>query len=541
MRKGTIVFPLFVSLLVLFGCSKFKVGSFVMPSWNMELDAPIFNRTYTLQEILWKDSTMVSNGDTTFIQSVGASQTFQLFRSQSINAVSVGNNLKISAVPTTYVSQSPSDFSIANPPPIHYASVIPGIHTGSVPSVPAIPAQSNNLTPVDAFTNFNNATFSSGNFTLALHNGYPAAINFVNGLNLIDYFGKQVNIPVPGNSIAANTTVTLQPFSLAGITLSNQPAISFTYSSNGPSNPATIQSDTVVTYSASLSNVRVSSANAIVPRQPDILINNSVVLVDSNKVSTASIANGTLSFFVTNNFAMNDSVYLQIAGLITSTGKAFADSFLLPAGGSIPKQYSLANYTLNMADPVTGQPTDSLRYSVKATIPGSGGSLINISTSDSVNAQFSLTALQLNSFTGEVHLKDLVSIPPDTQKVSLSDFSSKFNGTITFSPSTQLVLNVNSSGGFPTHAHIVLIPANTLYPSIYADSAVVDTVIYPGVNHVIIGQKFVNVLNEFTATPPHVMPDEFIISGYVRDKPWSTLCSFRGRNSEEHRPSDWHR
>ncbi len=518
MKKGVLYAVLSALLLSMVGCSKYKVGSFVMPTWNTQFYAPIFNRTYTLEEMLSKDSVQVSNGDTTFLQPNAQSQVFTLMRSQSLNGVSVGDNLKIGAVPQTNVAQSPKDFTIANPPSIHYASINPSIVPGSVPLVPAVPKQSETITPSDAFTNFKTATLSSGSISVTIHNGYPAPIDFVNGLNLKDAFNNDINIPVPGNSIAGNTTVTLPSVSLAGRTLSDQPTVTFTDSSKGSSSAATIQSDTTVVLSATLSNVHVSSANAIVPAQPDIVIDSSIVIQDGNKVQTASIDTGSVNLTVRNNFNLSIPVHLTIPGL-TLNGTSLARNFTLGPKGTSQSTYSeiisLNGYTLNMADPTTGGPSDSLKYDVTAQIPGSNGAYVNIATTDSVSASFRLTGLQLSSFTGEVHLADPINITPDTQKVDLGDFAKKFNGAILFGPTTNLKLSIKSIG-FPCRAHITLIPTSSQYlsqPPI--DSAVVDTTIYPNTTNVItIGSSFVNALNHFSQAR-NTIPDRFIISGYV--------------------------
>ncbi len=526
MKKG-VTYAIFVALLLtMAGCSKYKVASFVMPTWNMQLSAPIFDRTYTLLQMISKDTVQVSNGDTTFLLPNSQTQVFTLIRSQNLNGVSVGNNLKIGAVPQTNVAQSPKDFSIANPPSIHYSAVNPSIVTGSVPFVPAIPKQTQTITPADAFTNFKTATLSTGTLTITIHNGYPAPIIFENGLiYLVDAFGGYIHISVPKDSILGNQTVTLPAVSLAGRTLSDQPTVTFTDSSNGSSSAATIQSDTTISFSASMANVHVSSANAIVPPQPDIVIDSSIVIQDGNKVQTASIDTGSVSLTVRNNYNISIPVSLSIPGL-TKSGVSLTRNFTLSPKGTSGSVYatpiSLNGYTLNMADPSTGAPSDSLKYSVTAQIPGSNGSYVGISTTDSITASFQLTGLQLSSFSGEVHLANAINIVPDTQKVDLGSFASKFNGAILFGPGTTLQMRINSIG-FPCEAHISLIPTSSEYLSLPpVDSAVVDTTIYPNRTNVItLGQSFVKALNAFSEAH-RTIPDRFIISGYVLVNPGGT-------------------
>ncbi len=504
-----------VAFLSIWGCSRLKVGSFVMPSWDTQFSAPIFNRAYTLQEILSKDSAMVSNGDTTYLRAVGATGVFSIFKTQGLSGTSVGNNLKIASIPQTTEARSPSDFTIDAPPAIHYSEVNPALPVGSTTPVPAIPQRKTNITPDSPFTNFQSATISSGTFTLTAYNGYPATMQFPNGIDLTDGSGNLI-ITIPIDSLVSYRAESVA-VSLAGVVMPNNPQVSFTYASNGSTAPATFQSDTLIALSIELTNVKVSSADAIVPPQPPITLDRGLMLPDGNKVATASISSGVLNISVTNAFDMSIPISLTIKSLVGQSGP-LSRTFTLASAGSSGSTYQesipLSGYVLNMAD-ASGSPGDSLMYSVVAQVPGSNGQFINIATSDSVKAAFGLSGLQFSSFTGEVHMTGPVSIPADTQTVNLGDFTSMFNGRILFSDSTKLVLNINMTGGFPSLVHLKLIPSSTSTGPVTGDSLVVEKMLYPGQpNYITLGQNFVSVLNTFTSTTNEI-PDQFIISGYV--------------------------
>lgn len=523
MRKRIPVLYVIVSLLTFWGCSKFKVGSFVMPTWDTQFSAPIFSRTYTLGEILSKDTTMVSNGDTTFIRNIWPVSVFSLFRTQQINATSIGANLKIGDVPQTNAAQSPGDFTISDPSPTHYALTNPALPVGTtVPVLQSTPSQAESLSPDFPFSQFNSATMSGGNLHISIRNGYPASLSFSNGIDVVDASNNVIfNIPIPGNSLGPNQVDTINK-PLAGIILStNTPSVSFTYSSPGSATPVTFQSDTLMTVTFSLIGVKVSSASAIVPKQPDIVISQSIVLTDGNKVISANIDNGNLNLNVTNEFNLPVPTHLVINSLVNQNGSLTKD-FNLTAAGTPGSSYqeiiSLAGYQLSMAD-AGGNPTDSLHYTVTAQVPGSSGQFVDIATTDSVKATFNLTGLQFSSFTGEVHLKNPVGIATDTQKVNLGDFRSKFNGAVTFSDSTTLVMKINMSSGFPFLMHLSLIPRNSSSNAVINDSLTVNQMIYPNQpNYITLGPDFVNVLNSFTASSSS-LPDEFIISGNVTVNP----------------------
>lgn len=525
--KGVLYASIVAITLAMVGCSKYKVASFVMPTWDTQFSAPIFNRTYTLAEILSKDSVQVANGDTTFLRAEPPDYVFTLFRTQNLNADSVGNNLKIASVPTTTADQSPSDFQINSPPPANYSLVDPTLPVGVTGPVPAIPSRADTLDPDFPFNNFKSITFAAGTLTVTLHNGYPTPITFgSNGLIVRDASNNQIfNIPVSPNPLAAGQTVVLT-HPLDGNTLPNNPRVSFTYSAASAAS-GTFQSDTILAMSFDLSNMRASQAVAVVPKQEPYSINKSITLTDGNKVSTADIKNGTLTLTVSNGFEVPDTIDLVLKSLVSQTNPndTLSRHFVLqPLQSNFVLPIDLAGYKLVMSDQF-GNPTDSIRYRATATSPGSRAlpdSFVTVSTSQSVHSDFNLTDLQLSTFTGEVHLKNPINITPYTQSVDLGDFAKKFSGQITFGPNTQLELDVNGIG-FPCVAHITMIPgsSNSSLPPV--DSAVVNSVIYPGPNKIILGQSFVNALNGFTQVRKTI-PDQFIIGGNltVNPSPYTT-------------------
>ncbi len=258
MKKGIIGLVVIVPILIFFGCSKFSPGTFVMPTWNTEFDAPIFNRTYTLGEILTKSDTMVSNGDTTFLNTVGPASVFSLFRTQSVSGVSFAGNLKIASAGISFSGA--------------YPALQPLVGT-TVDPVPAIPQQTDTLSPGTGFQNFDDATISSGTLNITIKNGYPAAIDFPNGISILDPSTGQILLPVayPGYPLAANSSGTFS-LPLAGITLPNNPEVLLSFESSGSVAAGTIQSDTVVAVSLDMSDVVVSSVTGRVSLQDPISI-----------------------------------------------------------------------------------------------------------------------------------------------------------------------------------------------------------------------------------------------------------------------------
>ncbi|HEY9164822.1 MAG TPA: hypothetical protein VIS48_01540 [Candidatus Kryptonia bacterium] len=517
LKKGLAVFTALASLLTYWGCSKFQPGKFVMPTWDTQFSAPIFNRTYTLGEILHKDSATVSNGDTTFIYTTAPTNTFAVFRNQTLTGVPIGGGLQIAAIPTRSAGSSPLKFTINAPDAVGY-SIPNGTPKGTtVPSVPAIPQQTFNQGPATPFKNFTRIAIHDGQLKITIHNGYPATVVFSNGqINLLDASNSPFLIPV--NSIPPNQTFDTT-MSIAGRVLTSNPVVSFNYSSPGSPNQATFQSDTLLGMYLRFSALEVDSATAVVPPQPPFTINNTLGLVDQNKIKSADIDSGFISFTFTNGFPVPEDLTVTLSSAVNQSNPTDTLKLHIPIQPfefNHQSSVSLQGYRLQMAD-AFGNPTDSIRFSVTAVSNGSESlpdSFVNISTSQTIQSSFSVSMLQLASLTGEVHVKDPIVVANDTQRVDFGDFKTKFNGAITFlGDSTRLNLNI-SSVGVPYLVHLTLKPTSSASGLPPQDSVVVNQVIQPGQNTIAIGQEFAQTLNAF-AIRTNTLPDEFIVNGYA--------------------------
>ena len=524
MKKGMILFSIVFSLLAFWGCSKFKVAKFVMPSWDTQLSAPLFDRTYTLREILYKDS--LTDGTLLDTNSLGL---YSISRTQDIAGIPVGDNLQIQAGSSASASQSPGNFTIVSPDSINYTVAYPsGMSQGTKlsPIVPPIPSQSQTVSPAGKFSKYNTATISKGDLHVTVHNGYPATVNFDSGsINILDASGNP--LPLPINSVGANETFDTT-YSLSGYTLTNSPSIHFVYSSPGLNDTATLESSDLLSIFMGFTTLTVSSANAIIPPQSTIYLESTVPMGGGTVVDSAIIKSGAMNLTLSNDFEMQFPITLVFENIFRqdNPNDTLKVQYTLPAKAAgqnpvpqVEPPIDLSGCQLRMLDQF-GNPSDSIRYRVEIEMQGSGGQYVNISTQDSLRTTFGMQSLVFSSFTGLIHPTNTFAIASDTQFVKLGDIGSKLtNGGLTFvGDSTKLDLKIRSAG-LPYFVHLALKPASSLSSKAPLDSAVVDTIIYPGVtNKIGIGPEFASALNSF-AVREQKIPDEFIISGYARVNP----------------------
>ncbi len=535
MRKRIILLSTFGALLVLWGCSKFNVGKFVSPAWDTQFSAPLFDRTYSLYEIFYKDSTSVSGGDTTFLHLSPSTNIYSISRTQAIKGIPVGDNLQIQAGQQASAAQSPGDITVNSPDSINYTVPYPnGASQGTVltPVVPPIPATTINQGPNGQFSKYKSATISNGQLRVTIHNGYPATVRFDSGsINIVDAStGKP--IPLNINSIGPNGTFD-STYSLNGHTLTNNPTVHFVYSSPGASSPDTLKSNNLLSIFMGFTTLTVSSANAIIPPQNPIFLESTVPMGGGTQVDSANIKSGNLNLTLTNNFEMQLPITIIFENIfqqnnLSDTLKA---QYTLPAKVSgqsavpqVEPPIDLSGCQLRMFDR-SGNPTDTIGFRVEIQMLGSNGQYRDISTQDSLSTTFSMNSLVFSSFTGLIHPTNTFSIASDTQSINLGDIGKKINGGITFNgDSTKLNLNIRSFG-LPYYVHLALKPTSTSSSSAPLDSAVVDTIIYPGPNKVAIGSQFANALNSFAIREKEI-PSEFIISGYAKVNPLPSEVAF---------------
>jgi hypothetical protein len=518
MKKGMILFFTAFSLFAFWGCSKFKVAPFVMPSWDTQFSAPLFDRTYTLREILYKDTLL--NDTHLDTNSMGL---YKISRTQSIAGIPVGDNLQIEASAQVSAAQSPGDFTVVSPDSVNYTVAYPnGASKGTKlsPIVPPIPSQTETVSPLGTFSKYKSATISKGELYVTIHNGYPAPVNFDSGsINILDASGKP--LPLNIHSIGANETFDTT-YQLPERTLTNNPSIHFVYSSPGLRDTATLQSSNLLSIFMGFTTLTISSATAIIPPQNTIYLESTVPMGGGTIVDSANVKSGGINLTLLNDFEMQLPITLVFENIVRqgNPSDTLKEQFDLPASGqgSLPIQFiDLSGYQLRMIDQ-SGNPRDSIHYRVEVGMPGSNGQFVNISTQDSIHATFSMNRLVFSSFTGLIHPTNTFAIASDTQSVDLGDIKSKLTGGVTFvGDSTKLVLTIRSAG-LPYFVHMTLKPTSSESSAPPLDSASVDTIIYPGANNVGIGKQFVDALNSF-AIRENRIPDRFIVSGFAKVNP----------------------
>ncbi len=154
------------------GCFKEPLAP-VMSSWDVNLTVPLVNRTYSIAQIVDKDTALLR---------VGTGNTLSLVTSSDIPPAYVGSSLSFSPQ-NTGMSMKLGVFGIVMEP-IVSSIVIPGLPQGATVPIPnttiAVPAV------FDTISTFESVTLVAGTMTLTFRNNLPVPVDIVAPIYMLD-------------------------------------------------------------------------------------------------------------------------------------------------------------------------------------------------------------------------------------------------------------------------------------------------------------------------------------------------------------------
>lgn len=412
-----------------------------LPSWDVELNAPVFNRTYDLKTIIDRDTSVLKYyKDPTNLGLLYFADT------KDINPIRVEDKLIFTDV-NTGASSKVGQIKITDPQPVTAALEVDawsGIQPGQTVVFPAIsprPAGKN----FDVVQQFESATFDQGTLKLTfVNNNGPIQITLANIIirDINDnpiLFDLNTHVMNPGESKVI-------PFDLAGKTLPNQLSVQCQFSTPGSGgNAITIPAGAATNFTAAFENLIIAEATAILPQQNPFSLDSTFVLDDSTYLQSVVFNTGVLNLKVTNNLDTEIDITLTLPNLKNPTNQPFTQSFTLT------RKNTAGAFKDVKVDPMTDWSissstlTNKLAYSVTATAKATTTAR-TINKNDSMSVLITLTNSTLKSFTGKLKPTHL-DIAESAIDLNLSDLSTKFTvSQINFdNPQIDLLLGSSSS------------------------------------------------------------------------------------------------
>ncbi len=238
---------------------------------------------------------------------------------------------------------------------------------------------------------FTDVTFSSGSLSLSLTNNWPIDLSM--SLNLVNTANNATIATYTLNNATANGGSVSQSQSMAGITLPSTlgfEIVSVT-SPGSPSTPVTINVLDEIVLGVSSSGLKASSFTGPVPSVNEN--NVGTFAADSlGNFTSASFSGGDLSIGLTNNWAIDLSMTIDLVNSITDSSiLTYNFVNVLANGGSNVQTNSLAGITL---------PSTLGFKVVSVSSPGSPNTPIFVDLSDEIILDVSGANLQAASFIG---------------------------------------------------------------------------------------------------------------------------------------------
>ncbi len=434
----------------------------VLPSWDTELFFPLMDTSFTISDILKKDTTGA-------VQIDDSNRIFYKYSTQS-KPTTVGDKLQIHPDSTDPIMLQIGEFQIQTPQATSLNVKIIDSIPSPIPTSIHLQSIDTNFT-VSIFENideFEFVKFSSGTISFSIKNNLPIAI-------------KSINIRI-FNTNNSNETIAEFPSSTFNTILPNEIKTStFNLSQsdtmrNALNLFAQIETDTgtiqipmgskSITFGFDIQNAKATSARAKIPQQTVSGINGTIPFVadDSTFIKQIVFKSGKLYFEINNKIDLKISLKLQLdAFRKISNNEPLLLQPIIPnlndpiTHGKISIPIDLSEYKIDFSD--NGR--NEFVYIAEISNVDSANSYRTINSGDFISTFIAVpkdTAFKLKYIEGKI--KPFSQTVSETLNVNLTDVDTSFNGTIRFA-GFYVDLGLHISGGAKTILEMQIKGRNT--------------------------------------------------------------------------------
>jgi hypothetical protein len=481
--------------LFLIGCFE-KPLSPVAPVWDLQVNVPLVNRTYTVNELVEKDPTLLHTD---------ASGLIVYTNSQQFSPISVRNDLKVDPASDTYQSHI-GTFKIKTPSSkmrkLSVGELNPAL--GAVQGQPlVVPSFSFSMVerPFPRVTEIQQATLATGEVVVTVINQLPVPIDDVS-LTVQSQLGPLAQY-THAAAVQPNDSVK-ETFSLANLTLGNE--LSFTLNGHVPGGGGSVvvdASSAVILRVDFPTQIEASQAVAALPSNT-FNTSGSFALDDSTKIDYAEISSGSMTVRLDNSHGLSGVVSLVIPELREQNGKPFTRLTPIPSGmQTVRIVYPLNGYSIQ-------SPNGRLSYDVITETYDTGNDFVTLDSSMIVFGSVVTSAIYFERFQGTVKPTN-VSMNV-SRSVDLGEMNRIFSGTVKFSQA-RVVLTVANPTRFAIDLNTTIRGRNRATGQSASVSIPQDQrrISFPQstVTLTETNSNIISFLNSFTGK----LPDEFTVSG----------------------------
>jgi hypothetical protein len=516
-RKILLLFgiPFFIFLS---GCFE-KPSEPVLPTWDVDLTVPILDKTFTLGELVEKDTTYLK---------VGAGNQIYYSTSEKLDATKIGDNLKISDISTS-ASTKLGNFEIKNPGTISASikayDIFPSLSSNLPPGNYIVPSNAPGQTVTTNFTAFDNfqwVTFDGGVIKVTVNNGLPVPLQFPNGLAI--YNSNDLTTPIltlfENATINANSELTATA-DLAGKTLPANLSLKVTVLSPGSGGQQVYLdvNQMFVTVSASLENLSIASASAKIPSQTEpVVISDSFVLEPNEPqpdlINEVNFKSGSMKIKVVNGIDLGLNGSITLYNFVRKS-----DNTPLQIPLNIGRKNSASNtltFNLNLADyKLVGNLTNTVDYKVEVRTEDTGNEYRTVSKNDGLSAEITLQNIVIESISGKAKPREISFKEQKIDLAGLKDYREKFKGSIKFDD-IQVEINLVKTAQFTFDLNLKIKGVNTRTGKVDSIEIPLAQRRFSGSTHrIVLNKSNSNIVNFINSFASQELPEYLIVSGSV--------------------------
>lgn len=377
-----------LGLSALAGCVE-KISA---PIWDVELNVPVADKSYTLMDVLQKDA----NSQLVFDNS----NNIRYEDSRALAKIVVDDKIQLNPVKATSQFSMPKINLSPQPVGVDFSLSKLGLPSSPIAIPVSLGATSIPVTIPD-ITDFTNFTLDSGKATLTIAN--KTTYNLSITINSVTLYNRGTGSTVLSSSspvtVAPGKTGTVQFNDLRNVTITNQLALNLVVSI--PSTTTKIDANEAINFTFAFSNLYPRSVTAVLPAQDPYTRDSVVTLDNTSLIDTVIIRSGKLNYKLTNNFGVQVNLDLTLPDLYVSSGVVFKKSYAIPAKGSVSDALpDLAGYSLYAQNGVS---SNKMRYSLKTSVTSPSGQA-TLTTNDNVAVEIDMgtTPLVLKKVAGKI-------------------------------------------------------------------------------------------------------------------------------------------
>ena len=399
-RKPVGIFLLLVLISFMQSCD---IKSPTAPSWDVALNVPLIDTTYSIFDMIKKDSSIVKPDYTRqgllVYSTVKEVEKIEVSDKLKVDGFSTSSSKQIGSITINGESaQADVGFSWSQ----YLSNIPPGTQV-------IVPDESNRSASNDlsTVTQFLSAKFESGTISIGIKNNFSQYVTLtISGLTIKNSATNEIvaqslaTLVVPPNSTGNFPAISFNP----NVTVSNQLKFETTVSVAGSGTNFVTLPQTAFSVTTNFSNLSISEATAKIPQQNPIEIDSTLIMDETSaqptKFKTVKIATGSLNITLRNNLDVDASVSMEISNLLNASGNMFSVSKTITRKSTTKfvDNISLNNYSLVSLD---NNPTNKINYKVTFNSNASSD-YRTISKTDDFQATVDFSSLGIKEFDGLV-------------------------------------------------------------------------------------------------------------------------------------------